>query len=158
VDPAFVKQAGIDASLTPGRNNGFLNMLAVMKRKAAELAAVAEAEQSQAVPEPSGTAFAADVETGAPSSDTPRYDAIMAALQTKLEPTKLTVVDNSQKYDTIETHFSVEIVSDAFDKLNVIKRQKLIYSSLGDVMPEIEALQIQAFTPAEVHAKEEGNK
>jgi sulfur transfer protein SufE/stress-induced morphogen len=166
VDPAFVKQAGIDASLTPGRNNGFLNMLVVMKNKAAELAAAA-GEQSPAEVEPSTSSSngAADV-AAAPTSETPasssssgspNYDAIMAGLQTELEPVKLTVVDISQKYgdDNIETHFSVEIVSDKFDKLNVIKRQKLIYASLGDVMPNIEALQIQAFTPAEVQAKEE---
>lgn len=169
VDPAFVKQAGIDASLTPGRNNGFLNMLAVMKRKAAELAALealaegAQSSQSPAETESvsaSSTDSSADVatsDTSAPSSSSerPMYDAIVAALQTALEPVKLTVVDNSDKYDTVETHFSVEIVSDNFDKLNVIKRQKLVYSSLGDVMPNIEALQIQAFTPAEVQAKEE---
>ncbi len=86
------------------------------------------------------------------------YDAIMAALQSELEPVTLTVVDTSDKYDTVETHFTVEIVSDKFDKLNVIKRQKLVYASLGDVMPKIEALQIQAFTPVEVQDKEEGNK
>jgi sulfur transfer protein SufE/stress-induced morphogen len=156
VDPAFVKQAGIDASLTPGRNNGFLNMLAVMKRKAAELAAIAEAEKmSQAESSTDSAADAAADPAEAQATDTPMYDAIMGALQTELEPVKLTVVDNSSKYDTVETHFTVEIVSDKFDKLNVIKRQKLVYASLGEVMPKIEALQIQAFTPAEVQAKEE---
>jgi sulfur transfer protein SufE/stress-induced morphogen len=160
VDPAFVKQAGIDASLTPGRNNGFLNMLAVMKRKAAELMVIAEAEQlSQGGSSASSTTDSAADVAAAPAetqaSDSPMYDAIMAGLEAGLEPVSLTVEDNSEKYDGTESHFTVEIVSDKFDKLNVIKRQKLVYASLGDVMPKIEALQIQAFTPAEVQAKEE---
>jgi cysteine desulfuration protein SufE len=37
VDPAFIGYAGISASLTPGRNSGFLNIIQLMKRQASRL-------------------------------------------------------------------------------------------------------------------------
>ena len=39
VQPEFIKYAGIGSTLTPGRNNGFLNMMKVMKDKAQALVA-----------------------------------------------------------------------------------------------------------------------
>jgi sulfur transfer protein SufE/stress-induced morphogen len=159
VDPAFIQQAGIATSLTPGRNNGFLNMLAVIKRKALELEAAAkEADQHSSSMLPN-TAQQPDAVEAASASQinnpNPKYAAMIAALQ-KLEPTVLDLQDVSYQHaghmeagNGSETHFELDIVSDAFDGLNLIKRHKLVYSTLGDIMPQIHALQIRAKTSAE---------
>lgn len=144
MDPTFIQEAQIAATLTPGRNNGFLNMLASMKKKAAQLDADAAKEEST-------------TETLDLKGDRPMYNGIIQALRV-LKPTKLVLTDNSDQHAghagskgfNGESHFDLEIVSDAFDGLNLVKRHQLIYILLGEIMPKIHALQIQANTPAEV--------
>lgn len=46
------------------------------------------------------------------------------------------------------------MVADAFDGLSLVKRHQLVYMVLGEIMPQMHALQIQAMTPAE--AEEQG--
>lgn len=147
VDPKFIEPAGIAASLTPGRNNGFLNMMAVMKKKA-----------QQAVVQAGGGGGGAAEDKAATSSATgrPMYDAIVNKLQ-KLQPVHLELVDNSHQHaghagakgTDGESHFSLTIVADAFDGLNAVKRHQLVYMMLGEIMPKIHALQIRALTPSE---------
>jgi sulfur transfer protein SufE/stress-induced morphogen len=147
VDPAFIKKAGISTSLTPGRNNGFLNMLASMKRKAV---GIASSSTPSVVVDSSSESLQSD-------SDTPMYDAMVAILE-KLQPTALTLKDVSYKHaghaamkgiEGGESHFDLEITADAFEGLNLVKRHKLVYMMLGEVMPKIHALSIKAQTPAE---------
>jgi sulfur transfer protein SufE/stress-induced morphogen len=150
VNPAFIQKAGISASLTPGRNSGFLNMLAVMKNKAQQLQDAYEQGSVDAGSNP--------VQEGDDSaaSDRPMYNAMIAALQL-LKPASLELVDNSDQHaghmespGSGESHFELDIVSEAFEGLNLVKRHKLVYMMLGEVMPKIHALQIRAKTPEEV--------
>jgi stress-induced morphogen len=87
----------------------------------------------------------------------PMYSAMMEALQ-QLQPTSIRLVDNSHQHVGHagskgfhgESHFELEICSEAFQGLNLVKRHQLIYMMLGEVMPKIHALGIKANTPDEV--------
>jgi stress-induced morphogen len=160
VNPEFINAAKISQSLTPGRNNGFLNMLAVMKRKAAEaerveVSADEESTNGEVAPEEE------DEEVGFEKIEgKPMYNAIMSRLVSILKPTDIALVDNSHQHaghagnkgweESGESHFSLDIVAEAFDGLNLVKRHQLIYMLLGEEMPKIHALQIMARTPQEV--------
>ena len=160
VNPRFIQTAGIQSSLTPGRNNGFLNMLAQMKQQALELASSSSESTST---ESSSSSQAVNGETAPPESlsisdDRPMYTAMIQALQ-KLQPTQLELKDvsyqhaghaGSKGFDDGESHFELTIVSQAFEGLKLVKRHQLIYLLLGDIMPRIHALQITAAqTPSE---------
>jgi sulfur transfer protein SufE/stress-induced morphogen len=164
IDPAFIQKAGIAASLTPGRNNGFLNMLATMKRKAAQLAQAGVDDTGTNGPtadENENDESSTPTPDAVSSTGRPMYDGIINALQ-KLQPGELRLVDNSQQHaghagakglDGDETHFDLYITSDAFDGLSLVKRHKLVYMMLGEIMPKIHAMQIKALTLAEADAK-----
>lgn len=178
VDPQFIQAAKISQSLTPGRNNGFLNMLAVMKKKAVEAAerensgvpaatAAASADSSVGVDSNKGdttddTAHSTNgiVTSFDPIEGKPMYNAILSKLITVLKPTSITLTDNSSQHaghagskgwaESGESHFSLEVVAEAFEGLSLVKRHKLIYMLLGDVMQKIHALEIKAKSPSEV--------
>jgi BolA protein len=160
VDPQFIKQAQIEQSLTPGRNNGFLNMLRVMKQKAVELDDAAQGGDEIKTRKSEDLAEGDDEPAALESNEHgPKYNAIVAALQA-LKPTSLTLIDNSHQHAGHagndmdgESHFELQIVAEAFDGLNLVKRHKLIYMILGQIMPQIHALQIQSLTPEEVERK-----
>lgn len=162
VDPEFIKVAKIEQSLTPGRNNGFLNMLKSMKQKALQLDAAAREGGETTAAEGGGEDSDGEVPT-APSDPNlgPKGNAMLAALQL-LKPTMLTIVDNSHQHaghagNDIdgESHFELQIVAEAFEGLNLVKRHQLIYMILGDLMPQIHALQILSLTPEEADKREQ---
>lgn len=79
---------------------------------------------------------------------------LQAALS-NLNPTYLELQDDSALHaghagNTGGSHYTVTIVSEAFNGLSLIKRHRLVYEAVGDLMTnDIHALSIHAKTPAE---------
>jgi sulfur transfer protein SufE/stress-induced morphogen len=165
VDPSFIQTAKISQSLTPGRNNGFLNMLAMMKRKAKQATASYSSSSSSTTTTTTTNAITAQQvplhteNKGDDGNGTPIYNAIVSTLTNILKPVKITLVDNSHQhsghagskgFEGGESHFAVSVVAEVFEGLPLVKRHQLIYMLLGDIMPKIHALQIEAKAPSEV--------
>ncbi|KAJ1460797.1 hypothetical protein M885DRAFT_314629 [Pelagophyceae sp. CCMP2097] len=125
VKPDFIRDAGIAASLTPGRNNGFVNMLAVMQKKAQALL----------------DAPAADDAGGQG-----KLAAAMLEILACLKPEALELVDES---GGAETDFKLTIVTASFDGFEVEMRQRVIETLLADLIPRCESFRILALTPEE---------
>tara|TARA_R110001606_G_scaffold399310_1_gene584773 strand:+ start:102271 stop:102543 length:273 start_codon:yes stop_codon:yes gene_type:complete len=72
-----------------------------------------------------------------------------------LNPAHLDLQDDSALHaghagNTGGSHYTVTIVSEAFNGLSLIKRHRLVYDAVGELMTnDIHALSIQAKTPAE---------
>ena len=164
VDPQFIKTAKIEQSLTPGRNNGFLNMLRSMKQKALALDAAARESATAAAGGEESVESSSTTTTDSSLVDPnkgPKYNAIMTALAA-LKPSSIVLMDNSHQHaghagndmeQDGESHFELQIVAEAFEGLHLVKRHQLIYMMLGQIMPQIHALQIQALTPQEAEER-----
>lgn len=73
-------------------------------------------------------------------------------LQT-LDPSKLVIENESHKHSrsSSESHFKVFIVSQRFDSVTKLDRQRLVHRTIGEPLP-CHALSIRAVTPAEFAA------
>lgn len=86
---------------------------------------------------------------------TDRITLIQERLSAALQPLDLQITDDSWQHAGHAGagkggHFSVSIVSSAFEGKRLIQRHRLVYDALGAAMQtEIHALQIDARTPAE---------
>ena len=120
IQPDFIELLGLQQSLTPSRNNGFLNMFKLMQKRALDLymqqqqqlaaggggssaaAAASERQGAAAGAAPPSAAAAGSSNSsggsGGGSSDTPVADSMRAKLEAELAPLKLDIVDNSYQH------------------------------------------------------------
>ncbi len=87
-----------------------------------------------------------------------RQQAIELAL-VSLSPTVLSIQDESHKHaghagaQDGRGHFKLQIVSEQFTGLSILKRHQLVYQALAELLKtDIHALSIQAKTPSELSA------
>lgn len=88
-----------------------------------------------------------------------RLRQIRRELEAAFEPTELLVKDQSQLHAGHEGardgkgHFDVTIVSATFEGQNLIRRHRMVYDALSQLLEtDIHALRIKAFTPSERHS------
>ena len=77
------------------------------------------------------------------------YENIISRLNNQLNVVHMFLENESSMHNVpanSETHFKLVIVSDDFLHMNKVKRHQLIYQILINIMKEIHALSIQAFT------------
>ena len=85
-----------------------------------------------------------------------RHERLTQRLQQGLAPDHLEVIDDSHRHAGHagaadgRGHFTVLVVSKRFEGLGTLKRHKLVYEVVGDMMTtDIHALSIQALAPGE---------
>lgn len=157
VDAKFIQYAGIANSLTPSRNNGFLNMLGVMKHKAKQLSRQGKAVETTG----EGNGEGGD---SAPEA-VPGKGHVQQSIEQKLsllQPAQLTVDNVSQQhanhaavqgYSSKETHFNVYIVAACFAGLSRVQRHQMVYTLLAaELQSGLHALSITAREPSELDA------
>lgn len=85
-----------------------------------------------------------------------RAGRLQARLRSALQPTELQVIDDSHLHAGHagaadgHGHFTVWLVSERFTGLPVVRRHRLVYEAVGDMMQtDIHALSITALAPGE---------
>ena len=85
-----------------------------------------------------------------------RAERLEARLRSALQPSELRVIDDSHLHAGHtgaadgRGHFTVHVVAERFSGLPVVRRHRLVYEAVGDMMTtDIHALSIQALAPGE---------
>jgi BolA protein len=97
------------------------------------------------------------IDPATPAPPLPVVDEIAARLRAALAPTRLDIVNESAQHaghmgddGTGESHFRVEVESEAFAGLSRVARQRLVNGALADLLrTRIHALAIRARAPGE---------
>ena len=67
-----------------------------------------------------------------------------------LHPAHLHVLDESHMHSRgLETHYKVVLVTEQFAGLSRVKRQQLVYATLGELMGQFHALAQHTYSPEE---------
>ncbi|KAG6423885.1 hypothetical protein SASPL_114291 [Salvia splendens] len=141
VPPDFAKLLGLQQSLTPSRNNGFLNMLKLMQKKVLQLYVEAERGAS-----PSSDVSGIGVSSNGDSD-------LNEDLKEELGRTSHAGHSGVAGSDG-ETHFNLEVISEGFEGKSLVKRHRMINSMLQDELQSgLHALSIVAKTPSEAEAQ-----
>lgn len=82
---------------------------------------------------------------------------MLERLNSALSPTRVELIDDSEKHrghggynPAGESHFSLDIESEAFAGKSRVERQRMIYRALGELMHErVHALSIRASAPGD---------
>ena len=85
-----------------------------------------------------------------------RLDRLDSRLRAALAPVDLEIIDDSHRHAGHagaadgRGHFTVTVISERFRGLPVVRRHRLVYEAVGDMMSsDVHALSIQALAPGE---------
>jgi BolA family transcriptional regulator, general stress-responsive regulator len=85
-----------------------------------------------------------------------RAERLAACLHAALQPIELEIIDDSHLHaghagaSDGRGHFTVNVISERFAGLPVVRRHRLVYQAVGDMMEtDIHALSIRALAPGE---------
>ena len=85
-------------------------------------------------------------------STCPIESQIINTLSTSMNLSSLKIINESFMHNVpkgSESHFKIVVVTNDFNNLSIIKRHKLIYKTLDNLMNKIHALSIHAFNEEE---------
>lgn len=81
-----------------------------------------------------------------------KQQRIIECLTDVFSPVHLQVDNESHMHNVppgSESHFKVELVSDAFSGKRAVQQHQMVYAAMGDLMREIHALALHTWAPAQ---------